>query len=290
VTLGPFIASAVLAAAFGGAFPAGEEVLGAPRTHEVRAGESLIEIARDYDLGFNEIASANPGVDPFVPPAGSRVVVPTAWVVPRGVAPGSIVINLAEMRLYYAFSTDVAGTQTVVTMPVGIGSEGAETPPGTYRVVEKEVHPAWHVPPSIRSERPDLPEVVPYGPDNPLGTHALRLSSRSILIHGTNRPWGVGRRVSHGCIRLYPEDIVRLYQLVPVGTPVTVVREPVKVGLDGGQVLVEVHADEDGGPALDYLGEATRILSERGLLPMVDPARLGATVARHTGIPEDVTR
>jgi len=256
-------------AAFGGAYPGQDEVIGAVRTHQVREGESLIEIARGYDLGFNEIAAANPGLDAFVPPAGAKVVVPTAWIVPRRSARGTLVINLSEMRLYLSVGPDREGTYTTFTLPVGIGSEGAATPPGEYRVAEKEVRPRWHVPRSIREERPDLPEVVPPGPDNPLGSHALRLSARSIMIHGTNEPFGVGRKVSHGCIRLYPEDIPWLFRLVGVGVPVSVIREPVKVGLDGDRVFVEAHAEEGGRPEPDYSSEARRLLAERGVLGRV---------------------
>jgi len=282
------LAPALLAAAFAGGYPAGEEVIGSTQLHEVRHGESLIELAREYDLGFNEITAANPGLDPFVPKPGSQVVLPTSFIVPREATPGTLVVNLSEMRLYYAFATDRLGTATLVTLPVGIGSEGTDTPPGRYRVVEKEVHPAWHVPPSIRRERPELPEVVPFGPDDPLGTHALRLSVRTILIHGTNRPFGVGRRVSHGCIRLYPEDIRTLFQIVPLGTEVAIVRQPVKVGQDGDRVFLEVHADDD--PPLDALSEAMRLLSDRGVWERVDPAKVEATVQEKSGVPVDVTR
>ena len=126
--------------------------------------------------------------------------------------------------------------------PVGVGSEGWTTPVGTFSVIQKQVNPRWYPPASIRREEPDLPAMVPPGPDNPLGTHALRLSKGSILIHGTDKPFGVGRKASHGCLRLYPEDIPLLFERVPVGTQVTIVREPVKVGVRAGRVYVEVHA------------------------------------------------
>jgi len=272
---------------FPGAYPGDAEVIGAVETHEVRQGESLIEIARAHDLGFNAIAAANPELDPYVPGTGARVEVPTAFIVPRTAAPGTIVVNLSEMRLYYSFLGHGGVTRTLVTAPVGIGDEGASTPVGIYRVVEKEAKPAWHVPASIRREEPDLPEVVPAGPANPLGTHALRLSSRSILIHGTNKPWGVGRRVSHGCIRMYPEDIVWLYRLVPIGTEVVVERAPVKVGLEGERVYVEVHADDD--LKADYFALAQDLLLDRAALGRVDPMKLDAAIRERRGIPVDVT-
>lgn len=283
--IAPAILAALAASAFPGAFPAGDGVLGVVRTHQVAPGESLIEIARAYDLGYREIAAANPGLDPFVPGTGAKVTVPTAWILPRAAEPGTLVVNLSEMRLYYVLAT--GGERSVVTFPVGIGAEGAETPVGSYGVVEKIAGPAWHPPPSIREEDPDLPAVVPPGPENPLGTHALRLSNRSILIHGTNRPWGVGRRASHGCIRLYPEDIVRLYGLVRVGTPVVVVREPVKAAAEGERVFVEVHADVD--LAVDYIDEAWQALARKDLHGPVDRAKLARAVGERSGVPVDVS-
>jgi L,D-transpeptidase ErfK/SrfK len=283
--IGSVILATLLASDFAGAFPAGDGVLGRVRTHRVAPGESLIEIARAYDLGYNEIAAANPGVDPFVPGTGATVKVPTAWILPSAAEPGTLVVNLSEMRLYLVLAA--GGERSVVTFPVGIGAEGADTPLGRYRVVERIASPAWYPPRSIREEDPDLPEVVPPGPENPLGTHALRLSSRGILIHGTNRPWGVGRRVSHGCIRLYPEDIVRLYGLARVGMPVAIVREPVKVAVDGDRVHLEVHADVD--LAVDYVEEAWEALSRKGVLGPVDRAKLAQAARARSGIPVDVS-
>jgi L,D-transpeptidase ErfK/SrfK len=269
---------------FAGAYPGDEEVIGTVLAHAVRGGDSLMEIARRYDIGYEQMAAVNPGVDPFVPGEGATVTVPTAWIVPKA-APGAIVVNVSEMRLYYLMV--YRGTTNVVTFPIGIGDEGIETPLGTYTVIEKEVRPTWYVPPSIKRKRPYLPDAVPPGPENPLGTHALRLSARQILIHGTNRPWGIGRRVSHGCIRLYPEDIPELFKLVPVGTVVAVVREPVKVGTDGERVYLEVHQDDGFG--LDYAREANRLLAARGLLGRVDPEMLQAVIVEKKGLPVDVS-
>lgn len=266
-------------------YPGNEDVIGMVRTDTIREGDSLVELARRNDVGFNAIAEANPELDHFVPTTGAMVTVPTGWIVPRAATPRVIVINLSEMRLYYRFRAK--GARLLVTFPIGIGSEGADTPLGSYRVIEKLVDPAWYVPASVKKEKPELPPVVPAGPDNPLGSHALRLSERSILIHGTNKPWGVGRRVSHGCIRLYPEDIPRLFRLVSLGTPVTVVREPVKVGVKGGRVYIEVHRDDDA--KVGYLEEATRLLAERRLLERVDSVKLYATILEKRGVPVDIT-
>jgi L,D-transpeptidase ErfK/SrfK len=187
------------------------------------------------------------------------------------------------MRLYQ-FPTKPG---PIMTFPVGIGTEGWSTPVGTFKVIQKQVNPPWYPPASIRKEEPDLPAVVPPGPDNPLGTHALRLDKKSILIHGTDKPFGVGRRASHGCLRLYPEDIPVLFERVPVGAEVRIVREPVKVGVRGGRVLVEVHVDEEVD--LDLAAEARKILARRGLVGSVDPARLAEAIREARGYPVDVT-
>ena len=261
----------------------GIEVFGAACFRIVLPGESLIEMAREYDLGFNELEAANPGLDAFVPTVGAGVVIPTEWIVPRAASRGGIVVNLSEMRLY-AFP---AGNGTPVTYPVGIGTEGWLTPVGEFKVVQKQVNPTWYPPASIRREEPDLPASVPPGPDNPLGTHALRLSKGSILIHGTDTPFGVGRKASHGCLRLYPEDIPHLYERVPVGTKVTIVREPVKVGVRAGRVYVEVHADADA--KVDLAAEAKRLLAKRRLADLVDADRLATALRERRGYPVDVT-
>jgi L,D-transpeptidase ErfK/SrfK len=259
------------------------EVVGDVCFRAVLPDESLIEMARQYDLGFNEIEAANPGLDAFVPTVGATVTIPTAWILPRAAKPGTLVVNLSEMRLYQF--PRAAGAPMM--FPVGVGSEGWATPLGTFSVIQKQVNPRWYPPASIRREEPDLPAMVPPGPDNPLGTHSLRLSKGSILIHGTDKPFGVGRKASHGCLRLYPEDIPLLFERVPVGTQVTIVREPVKVGVRAGRVYVEVHADEDS--KLDPLAEAKRLLTKRGLLGSTDAQKIDAAVKEARGFPVDVS-
>jgi L,D-transpeptidase ErfK/SrfK len=260
-----------------------EEVLGVLGARTVQQGESLIEIAREHNVGFNAIASANPGLDAFVPTPGAVLTIPTAWILPRSATQGSLVVNVSEMRLYLFPKAGGAP----LTFPIGVGMDEWKTPLGTFTVVSKIVNPAWYPPLSIRRENPELPARVPPGPDNPLGTHALRLSEGSILIHGTDEPYGVGRKASHGCIRLYPEDIPRLYELVSLKTRVTMVREPVKVGLRAGRVLVEVHEDRDA--RVDLRAEAARLLAERGLAAHVDVGRLRAALEEHRGVPVDVS-
>ncbi|HTR45109.1 MAG TPA: L,D-transpeptidase family protein [Thermodesulfovibrionales bacterium] len=259
-------------------------VIGSLVTYETKHGDSLIEIARKFGLGYNEIMEANPSLDPFVPGEDVVVTIPSSWVLPDVESYDGIVINLAELRLYYFFHRD--GRSEVNTYPIGIGSEGKDTPLGRFSIMQKEANPSWHVPESIRKERPELPMVVPPGPENPLGSHALRLSLGDVLIHGTNRPWGVGRRVSHGCIRLYPEDIPRLYGLVSVGAKVTIVRQPVKIGVRNNKVFLEVHND---GSGMNYLNEAVRILTKKGLLKRVCSEKLYDAVEEMKGAPVEIS-
>ena len=264
----------------------GTSVIGTVTTARTKGDESLIELARKVDIGYSAITDANPSLDPFVPGSGSLVTIPSAWILPDVESYDGIVINVSELRLYYF--TRKGRARLVRIFPIGTGSEGHDTPPGNYRVVQKVVKPAWHVPESIRKERPELPRVVPPGPDNPLGSHALRLSSNSILIHGTNKPWGVGMRVSHGCIRLYPEDISRFFPMVPEGTKVTIVRQPVKVGQREGKVYAEVHNDEFNKDS-DYLAMAQTLLSKKGLLKNVNTEKLYRVIEEKRGMPVDIS-
>jgi L,D-transpeptidase ErfK/SrfK len=263
------------------------EVIGSIGRYRVKNKESLYEIARSYKTGLDSIVAANPGIDPFIPKRGTSLILPTAWVLPDVSRKSGIVVNLSEMRLYYFFIKN--GERMVRTYPIGIGDEGAITPLGKFRVVEKIVNPAWHVPESIRRIKPELPAVVPPGPDNPMGSHALRLSRRTVLIHGTDVPWGIGKRVSHGCIRLYPEDIVELFHLVPVNTRVTIVQQPVKIGVSDRHVYVEVNRDSDL-KTYDYLGNAKELLWKKGLFDMTDVKRLTRAVKEKRGFPVDISR
>lgn len=266
-------------------FSADNTVIGIPKTYRTKKDESLIEVARSFGLGFNSIAEANPKLDPFVPGTGVLVNIPTSWVLPDVPSYDGIVINLSEMRLYY-FSKQKKGA-LARTFPIGIGSEGTDTPVGTFKVIEKIVKPSWHPPASVRKEKPELPAVVPPGPENPLGSHALRLSLGDVLIHGTNRPWGVGRRVSHGCIRLYPEHIPQLYEAVNNGVRVSVIRQPLKVGVKNHRVYIEVHKDEE--LKLDYFGEATQLLRKKNLLKLVATEKLYHALKEKSGMPVDIS-
>jgi L,D-transpeptidase ErfK/SrfK len=262
------------------------DVVGLSGSHWVKGGESLIEIARKFDLGYNEIVDANPGVDPFVPGNGTRIILPTSWILPDTTVRSGMVINLSELRLYYYYR--LKDINYVRTFPVGIGREGDPTPTGIFRVVEKIVSPAWYVPESISKENPNLPKIIPAGPDNPLGSFAMRLSLPTILIHGTNKPWGIGRRVSHGCIRLYPEDIPRLFALVPTGTVVEIVSQPVKVGMRDGRVYVEVHRSDMDGPE-NCFRMAVNLLEKNGIITLVSIKKLHQATERPGGMPVDIT-
>nr|CRH07124.1 Conserved protein of unknown function [Candidatus Magnetococcus massalia] len=213
-----------------------EVIGGGAFRYRIQGHETLLLLARTYDLGFNEIAMPNPGVDAWTPKKGAEVFLSMTHVLPSAMlGRADLVINLSEMRLFHRRKDG-----TLESYPVGIGREGFDTPVGFAKVTRKKSAPNWYVPASIRKENPKLPKVVPAGPNNPLGSHAVYLSMPGYLIHGTNKPYGIGRRVSHGCIRLYPEDIPRLYTNVQIGTRVAIVNEPVKAGWFGDNLLLEV--------------------------------------------------
>ena len=259
-------------------------IIGIQRTYLIQPNESLPEIARRHDIGIEAISAANPGVDLFIPDPGSWILLPTEWILPDTPIRTGIVVNIAEMRLF-VFSHD--RPQTVTTFPIGIGDEGKETPVGTFTVIEKIRDPAWYVPESIRKERPDLPAVVPPGPDNPMGSHALRLSKRTVLIHGTNRPWGIGARVSHGCIRLYQEDIALLFGMIRRGTRVSIVDHPVKAAAMGDRVYLQVHNYEEGR---DLYSEALKVLEAKNLSNRVDLEKTRKACRERTGLLVDISR
>ena len=212
---------------------AGNDLVGRVQRVPARYWDTLLDIARRHDLGYLHITRANPGVDPWLPGEGREVILPTRYVLPAAPRTG-IVLNIAEMRLYYYPPPKPGEQPRVIVHPIGIGRDFWNTPLGATRVVGKQTDPSWRPPESIRAEYAAegerLPRVVSPGPDNPLGRFALRLAWPGYLIHGTNKPYGVGMRVSHGCIHLYPEDIERLFPGVAAGTPVYVVNQPYKAG------------------------------------------------------------
>ncbi len=289
------IVSGMLAATSPGLALAESDLIGRAGVDIVGPGETLLGIARRHDLGFVEIRAANPGLDPWIPALGSRVVLPTAHLLPAARREG-IVINLADQRLY--FFPPRGGP--VMSFPIGIGKKRWETPLGQTRVVGKRENPTWVPPPSIRAERPDLPAAFPPGPNNPLGAFALDLAWDRFVIHGTNRPEGVGRRVSHGCIRLYPEDIARLFPLVKRGTPVTFLDQAIKFGWLEDELYMEAHpsqaqADEievDGRFTPEHVPDvawrAVRAVGDRA--DRLDWPLIDRIMAERRGIPVRITR
>lgn len=265
--------------------------VGEQKVYEAAYEDTMVNIARDNDLGFVEMRSANPGVDPWLPGRGTEMVIPSRHILPKAVHEG-IVINLPEMRLF----AYVEKGRAPRTFPIGIGRLGLSTPEGETKVVRKVIGPVWRPTPRMREEKPELPEAVRPGTDNPMGTHALYLGWLEYAIHGTNKPFGIGRRSSSGCIRLYPEDIVTLYDLVPVGTKVTVVNQPVKAAWIDGTLYVEAHvpieqADriEQEGGFPDYgmtLPELRRIVDEAGeYADLIDWETVRKAVRERAGYP-----
>jgi L,D-transpeptidase ErfK/SrfK len=219
-----------------------DDVVGVVQTTHAAKEDTLTDIARRFNLGYEEIVRANPGVDVWIPGAGRKIVLPTQFILPDVPRKG-IVINIAAMRLYYFPPHKAGEPQVVYTHPIGIGRVGWRTPTGVTRIIRREKNPTWHPPPSIikehREEGDQLPAVVGPGPDNPLGDRAFYLAWPGYLIHGTNKPAGVGLRVSHGCIHLFPEDIEALFEQVPVGTQVRVINEPYVFGWHDGQLYMQ---------------------------------------------------
>jgi L,D-transpeptidase ErfK/SrfK len=228
--------------------PPEQTVIGEVTSHRIRQGETLLDVARYYDLGMNEIIDANPGADIWNPKVGSTVSVPTQWVLPCCTYDG-MVVNVPEMRLYYyQKAPGDPGTTIVRTFPLGLGRDDRRTPKGSFTVTGKTVNPTWVIPERIRQDHirdtGDTRRSIAGGaPDNPLGKYRFELSLEPYRIHGTNIPWGIGMLVSNGCARLYPEDVEHLFPLVEAGTKGAFIYQPVKVGTRGGSVYIESHAD-----------------------------------------------
>jgi L,D-transpeptidase ErfK/SrfK len=257
-------------------------VIGAPQTYAVQKADTLLDIARNFDLGFSELQLLYRKVDPWTPPEGMTLTVPTLWVLPEGKRDG-ILINIPEMRLYY-FSK---GESMVKTFPIGIGVTANVTPVGRYFIREKVVSPRWHIPRDLRNKY-DGKKFMPPGPENPLGSHWMGLSIKGYGIHGTNLPWAVGRLVTHGCIRLYPEDIPHLYSLVPIGTPVEITYEPAKIGYKDGRVFLEVH--EDIYRRVPDLYQSTlRRLEKTGIRKFVAWEKVREALTRRSGLPVEIS-
>jgi L,D-transpeptidase ErfK/SrfK len=267
-------------------------LIGQPRSYTFAKGDTLYDVARHLGLGINAITEAFPGLDVWLPAVGTTLEFPTSWVLPDTDHQG-IVVNIPEMRVYY-FPSHGRNARTAITYPVGLGRDDWRTPTGRFTVTEKTIDPQWIIPDSIRAEhlrdRRDPRRAIAGGdPANPLGHYRMRLSLPLYGIHGTNVPWGVGMQVSHGCVRLYPEDIEPLFAIVPVGTVGQLVYQPVKIGARDGDIHVEVHADiyETG---FDYMGAATIELENNEWSALVDWGRLTDALQSKRGVPTRISQ
>jgi L,D-transpeptidase ErfK/SrfK len=281
-----------------------EEVIGRLALIRLEKGEALPDIARHFSLGINTLTAANPGVDVWVPKAGDRIVLPLSFILPEADREG-IVINLAAMRLF-SFKKE-GGLQAVATYPVGVGTPERPTPNGLMHITRKKFQPTWYVPASIaaahRAKGDPLPAMVPPGPLNPLGEHALYLNQSGYLIHGTNKSASIGLRATNGCIRLYPEDIKQLFDITPVKTPVRIINQPYLIGRRNGMVYLEAHTpfkesstielkkvyakirkiEKESGQALDW-DKVEKVLAETRGIPVAISAigAGGETIAEET--------
>jgi L,D-transpeptidase ErfK/SrfK len=271
------------------------DLIGEVSYYVTKGDETLLDVARQRNLGVPEISAANPAIDPWVPGAETLITLPTQFILPEAPREG-IVVNYGELRLYH-----FAKGRPVETYAIGVGRDGFELKMGQTRIVRKTERPTWYPTESTLRDKPWVGKVVPPGPDNPLGAYALYLGWPTYLIHGTNLPYGVGRRVSRGCIRMYPEGVERLYPQIAIGTKVTAVDQPVKLGWQGGELYLEAQPDM---AQVDEL-EASQTLSARpppedirGRLlaragadaPRIDWGVVDAELAARRGVPVQVTR
>ena len=254
------------------------DIVGYVQRTTIGKEDTLPDIARRFDVGYEEMVTANPGVDPWLPGVGKEVIVPTQFILPAAPHEG-VVVNVAEMRIYYYPPHKKGEPQIVYTHPIGIGKVGWKTPEGTTKIVSRQKDPVWVVPKSVREEHAEdgekLPAQVPAGPDNPLGQYMFRLGWPSYLIHGTNKPYGVGMRSSHGCMRLYPEDIAVFFDLIPIGTKVTVVNQPYLFGWRDGVLYLQAYAVMEDD-SRNWSKDRKRLLAK-----MLNP-KLGAKISEHS--------
>lgn len=258
-------------------------VTGERRTTLTIGSETLMEVARREGFGYELVANSNRSLDPWSLKSGTEIILPSQVIVPHKSITG-LNINLAELRLFHIIALK-DGRYRVIIYPLGIGREGRETPEGNFHVTVKEQDPQWRVPESLRRHNPDLPQVMPPGPQNPLGNYWLGLSNPGYGLHGTNRPFGVGRRVSYGCIRMYPQDIAALYGEVKIDTPVRISYQPVKAVSNGAHLLLEVHPDylERFG---DLFQHALTVISKMRWNGTIDYSRVRSVVSAQNSLPE----
>lgn len=308
---GPRLLFALLAALFFGSAHANSWVLpprdvdlvGEVQTTLASREETLLDIARRYGIGQDEILLTNPHINRWLPQDGDEVILPLRFIIPAAERTG-IVINLPEMRLYYFPKPEKGQKPQIITHPISIGRMDWNTPLGRTTIARKQKDPTWTPPQSLREKAiaeggPPLPDVVPPGPDNPLGRYALYLGIPSYLIHSTNKPFGVGMRVTHGCIRMYPENIEKFYDMVPVGTPVQIVNQPIKLGWVGKLLFIELHPpleEEEVAPAdyihmvhdtiVEFLDKTTRDARGQTIkFVRIDQESLDLAIQERNGIP-----
>ncbi|MCC7272344.1 MAG: L,D-transpeptidase family protein [Alphaproteobacteria bacterium] len=271
------------------------DMVGELRLYATRYEDTLMDVAREFNLGYAELIAANPGVDPWLPGLGTPIMLPTAHVLPDAPRQG-IVVNLSDQRIYW-FPTAGAAPQTFA---IGIGQEGLNTPTGGTTVVRKKERPTWIPTAEKRREDPTVPAVVPPGPDNPMGEYALYLGWPLYAIHGTNEPDAIGRRVTRGCIRLYPEGIESLFRMTPVGTRVTVVDQEAKMGWVGDDLFIDLHPSRSDVDLLEDEGKfdprpipglRERIARFAGpAAARIDWPTVDAAERRRDGVPVRITR
>ena len=248
--------------------PRDVDIFGKIETTHASREETLLDIARRHGVGQDEMLLANPHVNRWLPQDDAEVILPLRFIIPQAERTG-LVINLPEMRLYYFPKSEKGQKPEVITHPISIGRMDWNTPLGETSIVRKQKDPTWYPPESLKEKAiaeggPLLPNVVPPGPDNPLGRYELYLGIPSYLIHSTNKPFGVGMRVTHGCIRMYPEDIERLFELIATGTPVQIVNQPIKLGWLGNHLFIELHPplEEEKMAITDYNREVDKTIYE----------------------------
>ncbi|MDX1299320.1 MAG: L,D-transpeptidase family protein [Pseudomonas sp.] len=274
--------------------PPGEDIVGEVQVIKAKYEDTFADLGVANDLGYLEMVIANPGVDAWLPGEGSEIILPTRYILPPGPREG-IVINLAEYRLYYY----PKGGNVVHTYPLGIGREGWSSPVANARITAKTPNPGWTPPKSILAEHAadgdPLPAYVPPGPDNPLGPYKLGLSVPGYLIHGSNKKFGIGMRVSHGCFRMLNHNVLKLASMVSVGTPVRIINEPYKFGRSGGKVYLEAHAPLDDADETSVVDKHTAVINAllsndefAGL--RLDWEMLREVVAAEDGLPVEIAQ
>jgi L,D-transpeptidase ErfK/SrfK len=294
-----FLWAGLIPYAFSASYPLpsnpGDSLIGDPDKQIIAIAtkdDTLLDIALRYDVGQNEILLANPEIDRWMPGEGTEVIIPNSYLLPDAPREG-LILNLPEFRLYYFPSNQEQSPSSVLTYPISIGRQNWETPLGITKVIEKKENPTWTPPASIKKEHAEkgeiLPDVVPAGPDNPLGLFAIRLGIPGYLIHSTNKPYGVGMRVSHGCIRMYPKDIEQLFPDIPVATPVNIVNQPIKVGWLDNTLYIQVYPplEVESLSYDDYLQKALDLIEKanNNQIPVLEGEKLTKALKERNGKP-----